>query len=174
MKFGKQRIHDLPINDITTLGEYARQVQAEAQQSGVVLPPQILLQIGEPSFRTPEHIRLAAMHSIENEPITYGPAAGWLWLRELIADKIQRVNGYSIGPEHVAIAMGGTGALLAALMATVKDGDEVLMPDPGWPLYKMQLASCGATGVPYALDPHNDWLPNVADLEGPARFRATP
>ena len=165
MKYGKQRIHDLPMNDITELGAYAQQIQAEAQQRGVVLPPQILLQIGEPSFRTPEHIRLAAMHSIESEPITYGPAAGWLWLRELIADKIQRVNGYSIGPEHVAIGMGGTGALLAALTATVKDGDEVLIPDPGWPLYKMQLASCGATGVPYALDPHNDWLPNIADLE---------
>ena len=165
MKIGKQRIHDLPINDITTLGEYARQVEAEALQRGVVLPPQILLQIGEPSFRTPEHIRLAAMHAIETEPITYGPAAGWLWLRELIADKIQRVNGYTIGPQHVAIAMGGTGALLAALTATVKDGDEVLIPDPGWPLYQMQLAACGATSVPYALDPHNDWLPTIADLE---------
>ena len=165
MKSGKQRIHDLPVNDITTLGEYARQVQEEAVQRGVVLPPQILLHIGEPSFRTPEHIRLAAMHSIETEPITYGPAAGQPWLRELIADKIQRVNGYTIGPEHVAIAMGGTGALLAAFSATVKDGDEVLMPDPSWPLYQMQLAACGATGVPYALDPHNDWLPNIADLE---------
>ncbi len=165
MKFGKQRIYDLPINDITTLGEYARQVEAEAKQRGVVLPPQILLQIGEPSFRTPEHIRLAAMHSIETEPMTYGPAAGWLWLRELIADKIRHINSYTIGPEHVAIAMGGTGALQAAFTATVKDGDEVLIPDPAWPLYQMQLAACGATGVPYALDPHNDWLPNIADLE---------
>lgn len=165
MKLGKQRIHDLPVNDITTLGEYARQVQAEAQQRGIVLPPQILLQIGEPSFRTPEHIRLAAIHSIETEPITYGPAAGWPWLRELIADKIQRINGYTISSQHVALAMGGTGALLAAFTATVKDGDEVLMPDPAWPLYQMQLAACGATGVPYALDPHNDWLPNIEDLE---------
>ena len=165
MKSGKQRIHDLPVNDITTLGEYARQIEAEALQRGVVLPPQILLQIGEPSFRTPEHIRLAAMHAIETEPMTYGPAAGWPWLRELIADKVQRVNGYTISPKHVAIAMGGTGALLAAFTATVKDGDEVLIPDPGWPLYQMQLAACGATGVPYALDPHNDWVPNIADLE---------
>ncbi len=165
MKLGKQRIYDLPVNDITTLGEYAKQVQNEAQQRGITLPPQILLQIGEPSFRTPEHIRLAAMQSIESEPMTYGPAAGWPWLRELIADKIQRVNGYTITPNHVAIAMGGTGALLAAFTATVKDGDEVLIPDPAWPLYQMQLAACGATAVPYALDPHNDWLPTIADLE---------
>ncbi len=165
MKSGKQRIHDLPVNDITTLGEYARQIEAEALQRGVVLPPQILLQIGEPSFRTPEHIRLAAMQAIETEPMTYGPAAGWPWLRELIADKIQRVNSYTISPQHVAIAMGGTGALLAAFTATVKDGDEVLMPDPSWPLYQMQLAACGATGIPYALDPHNDWLPDITNLE---------
>ena len=165
MKLGKQRIYDQPVNDITTLGEYARQVQNEALQRGVTLPPQILLQIGEPSFRTPEHIRLAAMQSIESEPITYGPAAGWLWLRELIADKIQRINRYTISPNHVAIAMGGTGALQATFMATVKEGDEVLIPDPAWPIYQMQLAACGATGVPYALDPHNDWLPAVADLE---------
>ncbi len=165
MKLGKQRIHDQPVNDITTLGTYAQQVQHEAQQRGVVLPPQILLHIGEPSFRTPEHIRLAAMHAIETEPITYGPAAGWPWLRELIADKIQRINGYTVSPKHVAIAMGGTGALQATFMATVKDGDEVLIPDPAWPLYQMQLAACGATGVPYPLDPHNDWLPTIADLE---------
>jgi len=165
MKSGKQRIYNQPVNDITTLGEYAKQVQNEALQRGAVLPPQILLQIGEPSFRTPEHIRLAAMQAIESEPITYGPAAGWPWLRELIADKIQRINGYTITPKHVAIAMGGTGALQATLTATVKEGDEVLIPDPAWPLYQMQLAACGATGVPYALDPHDDWLPTIADLE---------
>lgn len=165
MKFGKQHIHNLPVNDITTLGEYTRQLQVEAQQRGVILPPAILLHIGEPSFRTPEHIRHAAMHALESEPITYGPAAGWPWLRELIADKIQRINGYTVGSNHVAIAMGGTGALLAAFTATVRDGDEVLMPDPAWPLYLMQLAACGATGVPYPLDPQNEWLPTIADLE---------
>jgi aspartate aminotransferase len=61
--------------------------------------------------------------------------------------------------------MGGTGALLAALMATVERGDEVLIPDPGWPHYRMQLACCGATALPYPLGPHNDWLPDVAQLE---------
>jgi aspartate aminotransferase/aminotransferase len=165
MKFGKQRIHGLPINDITGLGALAQQLQQEAEARGEILPPPAHLHIGEPSFRTPEHIRLAAIQSIENETLTYGPAAGWPWLRELIATKIERVNRYSIEPQQVAIAMGGTGAILAALIATVGPGDEVLIPDPGWPQYRMQMASCGASVVPYPLDPQNEWLPEIAQLE---------
>jgi len=165
MKFGKERIHNQKSNDITTLGETARQQQIEAQQRSIVLPPQVLLHIGEPSFRTPAHIRQAAIHAIESEPITYGPAAGWPWLRELIADKIRRINGYTVAPNNVAIAMGGTGALQATFNAIVSEGDEVLVPDPCWPHYPMQLAACGAVGVYYPLDAHNEWLPNVADLE---------
>lgn len=165
MKFGKQHIHDLPINDITTLGAYADEVQLEAQARGIVLPPAVRLHIGEPSFRTPEHIRQAAIQSIAQEPLTYGPAAGWPWLREQLAEKIERINGYTISPRHTAIAMGGTGAILAALLATVGPGDEVLVPDPGWPLYFMQFAACGATGVRYPLDPQNEWLPDIAHLE---------
>jgi aspartate aminotransferase/aminotransferase len=129
------------------------------------LPPPAYLHIGEPSFRTPEHIRLAAIQSIESERLTYAPAAGWPWLRELIAAKIERVNGYTVEPRQVAIAMGGTGAILSALTATVGPGDEVLIPDPGWPQYRMQMASCGATVVPYPLDPQNNWLPEVVQLE---------
>ena len=165
MKFGKQDIYDLPINDVTNLGAFAQQLQREAEARGEMLPPAVRLQIGEPNFRTPEHIRRAAIESIASEPLTYGPATGWPWLRELLAAKIERVDGYTVGAENIAIGMGGTGALLAALMATAGKGDEVLIPDPGWPHYRMQLASCGATAVLYPLDPRSDWLPDIAQLE---------
>jgi aspartate aminotransferase/aminotransferase len=165
MKSGKPQIHNLPINDVTTLGAYAFELQQEAEARGEVLPPAARLHIGEPSFRTPEHIRRAAIDALHTETITYGPAAGWPWLRELIAEKIERVNGYHVDPQHVAIAMGGTGAIQAALIATVGVGNEVLIPDPHWPHYTMQLACCGATPVPYALDASNNWLPNITDLE---------
>ena len=165
MKFGKQRIHDLPINDITGLGTLAQQLHQEAEDRGQILPPPARLHIGEPSFRTPEHIRLAAIQSIENELLTYGPPPGWPWLQDLLAAKIERVNGYSITPNQVAIAMGGTGAIQAALIATVGPGDEVLIPDPHWPQYLMQLASCDATPIPYPLDPQHDWLPDITHLE---------
>src|SRR6266699_3048820 len=130
MKFGKQSIHDLPLNDITSLGVIAQQVQQEAEARGETLPPPVRLHIGEPSFRTPEHINQAAIQTLQSETLTYGPASGWPWLREQLAAKIERVNGYSVGPEHTAIAMGGTGAIQAALTATVGVGDEVLIPDP--------------------------------------------
>src|SRR5215472_5624996 len=165
MKLGKQHIHELPLNDITTLGIYAQQMQQEAEARGETLPPPVRLHIGEPSFRTPDHINQAAIQALHNEMLTYGPAAGWPWLREHLAAKIQRVNGYSVEPQHTAIAMGGTGAILAALMATVGVGDEVLIPDPHWPHYTMQLACCGATPVCYALDPLHEWLPDIAQLE---------
>jgi aspartate aminotransferase len=165
MKSGKPQIHNLPINDVTTLGAFAYELQQEAQARGEVLPPEARLHIGEPSFRTPEHIRLAAIDALHTESVTYGPAAGWPWLRELIAEKIERVNGYHVGPQQVAIAMGGTGAIQSALIATVGVGDEVIIPDPHWPHYTMQLACCGATAVSYALDPQNEWLPDIAHLE---------
>ncbi len=165
MKTGKEPIYTLPMNDITNLGALAQRMEQEARARGVQLPPPVRLQIGEPSFRTPEHICRAAVASIESETQTYGPPAGWPWLRELIAAKIARVNGYSVTPDNAAIAVGGTGAILSALTATVGPGDEVLMPDPHWPHYTMQLACCGATAVPYALDAHNGWLPDVRQLE---------
>jgi aspartate aminotransferase len=165
MESGKQRISGLPTNDVTELGAYAQRLQLEAEARGERLPPPVRLQIGEPDFRTPEHIRLAAIESIQSEPQTYGPAAGWPWLRALLAEKVRRVDGYRVEPENTAIGMGGTGAIMATLTATVGEGDEVLFPDPAWPHYRMQLACCGATGVPYALDPRNDWLPDVAQLE---------
>lgn len=165
MNSGKAHIHELPVNDITTLGGFAQQLEQEARARGVELPPPVRLQIGEPSFRTPEHICRAAVASIESEMQTYGPPAGWPWLRELIAAKIARVNSYSVTPDNVAIAVGGTGAILSAFTATVGPGDEVLMPDPHWPHYTMQLTCCGATPVPYALNAHNGWLPDVPQLE---------
>ncbi|HEY6410633.1 MAG TPA: aminotransferase class I/II-fold pyridoxal phosphate-dependent enzyme, partial [Ktedonobacteraceae bacterium] len=165
VKVGKQGIHDLPVNDITTLGSLAQRYEREARARGEVLPAAVRLHIGEPSFRTPEHIRVAACQAIADERMTYGPAAGWPWLREMLAVKIERVNGYAVDAEQTAIAVGGTGAILAALTATVGPGDEVLVADPHWPQYLMQLACCGASAVHYPLDPRDEWLPDVAKME---------
>lgn len=165
MKTGKERIYNLPVNDITNLGSIAQQVQREAEARGESLPPPLRLHIGEPSFRTPEHIKRAAIESLQGEAQTYGPPAGWPWLRELLAEKIRRINGYKVRPENTAVTVGGTGAILTTLLATVGPGDEVLIPDPHWPQYKMQLAACGAKGVTYLLGPANEWLPDIAQMD---------
>ncbi|HEU5380157.1 MAG TPA: aminotransferase class I/II-fold pyridoxal phosphate-dependent enzyme [Ktedonobacteraceae bacterium] len=165
MKTGKDRIYTLPTNDITNLGAFAQQAQHEAEARGICLPQPLRLHIGEPSFRTPEHITQAAIEGLRSEPLTYGPPVGWPWLRELLVEKIARVNGYRVRPENTAVTVGGTGAILSALLATVGPGDEVLIPDPHWPQYQMQLATCGATGMTYQLDPTNEWLPDLAQME---------
>lgn len=87
MKLGKVSLHELPVPDIVSLGIYADQLQLEAELQGISVPPPIRLQVGEPDFRTPDHIRLAAIESIARETQTYGPAHGQLWLRELIAEE---------------------------------------------------------------------------------------
>lgn len=164
MKLGKQHLQNMPPNDIIDIGILAQQLQEEAKARGEQLPLLARLQIGEPSFRTPEHIRQAAIETIEHEPLTYGPGVGWPWLRELLAQKVERVDGYSVEPEHIGIAVGGTGAIRAAITATITSGDEVLIPDPGWP-YSMHITCCDATPIPYALDAQNEWYPDIAQLE---------
>jgi aspartate aminotransferase len=164
MKLGKQHLQNMPPNDIIDIGILAQQLQEEAKARGEQLPFLARLQIGEPSFRTPEHIRQAAIETIEREPLTYGPGVGWPWLRELLAQKVERIDGYSIEPEHIGIAVGGTGAIRAAITATITSGDEVLIPDPGWP-YPMHITCCDATPIPYALDAQNEWYPDIAQLE---------
>lgn len=165
MKTGKERIYRLPTNDITNLNSVAHQMQRAAEAQGVILPPPLRLHIGEPSFPTPGHITRAAQEALQTEVQTYGPPAGWPWLRELLAAKIGRVNGYTVGAENTAVTVGGTGAILTALLATVGPGDEVLIPDPHWPQYRMQLAACGALGVTYPLDPASEWLPDIAQMD---------
>jgi len=164
MKFGKQHLRNMQPNDIIDIGVLAQQLQLDAAARGEQLPLLARLQIGEPSFRTPEHIRQAAIETIEHEPLTYGPGAGWPWLRELLAAKVRRVDGYHVEPQHTGIAVGGTGAVRAAITATITSGDEVLIPDPGWP-YSMHITCCDATPVPYALDPQNEWYPDIAQLK---------
>ncbi len=75
MKSGKPQIHNLPINDVTTLSAFAYELQQAAESRAEVLPPAARLHIGEPSFRTPEHIRLAAINALQTETVTYGPSA---------------------------------------------------------------------------------------------------
>jgi|SRR5579859_4494607 len=137
------------------------QIAARASQQ----PGCIRLELGEPDFRTPEHIRRAALEAIERKSITYGPSAGLLTLRQALAAKVQRVNGFAASPEEISITAGGTGALMAALQVISGPGDEVLIPDPAWPMYTNMLASVGAQAVSYRLHPETGWLPHLGELE---------
>ncbi|HEV2238280.1 MAG TPA: pyridoxal phosphate-dependent aminotransferase [Ktedonobacterales bacterium] len=127
-------------------------------------PGAIRLELGEPGFPTPDHIVQAALRSIATERQGYGPTNGPEWLRSLVAQRSARVTHHAITPEQVVITAGGTGALLAALIALCAAGDEVLVPDPGWPGYDGILAAAGAVARPYALERANGWQPDVARM----------
>jgi aspartate/methionine/tyrosine aminotransferase len=80
-------------------------------------------------------------------------------------DKLARENGIMTTPERIVVTVGGVAALACALIATVPTGSEVLLPDPGWPNYAMQLHIMDAQPVYYPLRPDNDFEPDINELE---------
>lgn len=94
----------------------------------------IRLEVGEPDFDTPEHIKEAAKRALEKGFTHYTSSTGILPLREAIAEKTKKETGVDVDPKkEVVVTDGGSCALTLAMMATLNPGDEVLIPDPGWP-----------------------------------------
>lgn len=127
--------------------------------------PVIGLHVGEPSFPTPDHVWKAAREALERGETRYVPNAGIAPLRRAIAEKVDRHNGITAAPEQVIVSAGGMQALYVALSATVEAGDEVLIPDPGWPNFEMAVRLLQATPVRYSLHPENGFLPDAVELD---------
>jgi aspartate aminotransferase len=127
--------------------------------------PVIGLHVGEPSFPTPDHVRKAAADALDRGETRYVPNAGIAPLRNAISDKLARHNRIGASPDQVIVTAGGVQALHVALSATVRSGDEVLIPDPGWPNFAMAVQLLQATPVRYRLRPQNSFLPDVAELD---------
>jgi len=132
-------------------------------------PGTIRLELGEPNFPTPQYITDAAEQAIRAGKTRYTATSGLRELRELLTQKLQRVNGITAAPEQVAVSLGGANAIFATLAALLNPGDEVLVPSPAWPNYVMQVLACGGQVCEYPLDPVT-FLPSPADLA--ARFSA--
>ncbi|MGH3357885.1 MAG: pyridoxal phosphate-dependent aminotransferase [Nocardioidaceae bacterium] len=128
--------------------------------------PVIGLHVGEPSFEAPPHVIEAARAAYAEGKTHYVPNAGVNALREAIADKVTRLNGMPTETGQVVVSAGGAQALHAALSLTVGAGDEVLIPDPGWPNYAMAIGLLQATPVRYTLRAENDFRPDPAALDG--------
>lgn len=112
-------------------------------------PGCIKLTIGEPDFDTPESIKAAAMKALEQGATHYAPNQGLLSLRQAIAQK-ETARGYSCGPEQVLVTVGATGALYTALTGILEPGDQVIVPQPAFPLYESITVAAGGQVV--ALD----------------------
>jgi aspartate aminotransferase len=111
----------------------------------------IHLEIGEPDFPTPRHIIEAAKTALDEGWTHYGPTQGMPELREAIAAYIGRTRSIEVGPEHVCVVPGGKPIIFFPMLALLEPGDEVIYPDPGFPIYRSMVNFLGAKPVPIPL-----------------------
>src|SRR5438309_334045 len=111
----------------------------------------IHLEIGEPDFPTPPHVVEAAKQALDEGWTHYGPTQGQPELREAIAAHISRTRGISVGPQHVSVVPGGKPIIFFPMLALLEPGDEVIYPDPGFPIYESMVNLLGAKPVPIPL-----------------------
>lgn len=146
---------------------------AEAAHSGIrevvnlalATPGCIRLEVGEPSFKTPKHIVDAAMEFAARGEVKYTATAGIKPLRERLVAKLERVNGIKTTLENINCTVGGVGGIAAAIAALLEPGDEVLLPDPAWPNYRLMLTWAHGVLVPYPCRPENKFMPKPAEIE---------
>jgi aspartate aminotransferase len=110
------------------------------------------LEIGEPDFPTPPHIVEAAKRALDEGWTHYGPTQGLPELREAIAAEIRRTRGIDVGPQNVSVVPGGKPIIFFPMMALLEPGDEVIYPNPGFPIYESMIRFAGATPVPMPLE----------------------
>ncbi|NIM45638.1 MAG: aminotransferase class I/II-fold pyridoxal phosphate-dependent enzyme [Nitrososphaeria archaeon] len=126
----------------------------------------IRLEIGEPDFDTPTHIRDAAKKALDEGYTHYTSSAGIKDLRDSIADKMEKENHISVDPDkEVVVTAGSCCAIYLAVMATVNQGEEVLLPDPIWPLYEGCVRLAGGVALHYPLLEKNRFKIDPGDLK---------
>jgi len=123
------------------------------------------LEIGEPDFDTPDHISEAAIQAIRDGFTHYNPAAGYPDVREVIADEINKTRGLNTDVDNVVIVPGGKPVMFYTLFALVDKGDEVIYPNPGFPIYESLINYIDAKAVPIALREENDFRLDVNELK---------
>ncbi|MBC5805205.1 MAG: aspartate aminotransferase [Candidatus Eremiobacter antarcticus] len=125
----------------------------------------IHLEIGEPDFNTPEHIKEAALRSLAANRTHYTPASGTLELRSTIAEYVNRTRGANVGIENVVVSPGAKPMIACVLMALLNPGDEIIIPDPAYPAYRSIATYVGAVPVPVPLLEARDFRFEISALE---------
>jgi len=125
----------------------------------------IHLEIGEPDFDTPLHIRDAAKKALDDGFTHYGPSAGQLELRESIAKHQTERQGYKISADNVIVTPGGKPVMFFTIMALIEEGDEVIYPNPGFPIYESMIRYMGGTPVPLQLNEETGYNADIDDLK---------
>jgi len=122
------------------------------------------LEIGEPDFDTPSNIVEAAADALRSGWTHYGPSAGMPELRQAIAEYVGRTRAIEVRPEEVVVAPGGKPILFFTILALIDDGDEVLYPDPGYPIYQSMIEYMGGKAVPIPLREDRAFTMDVNEL----------
>ncbi len=123
------------------------------------------LEIGEPDFDTPPNIRDAAKKAIDAGHTHYGPSAGLPDTRKAIAEYVSKSRGVSYAAEETIIVPGGKPIIFFTILALVEPGDEVIYPNPGFPIYESMINYVGGKPVPLPIREELDWDFDAAEFE---------
>ncbi len=124
----------------------------------------IHLEIGEPDFATPANIVDAGAKALRGGWTHYGPSAGLPQLREAVAADVAQHLGIRVEPVEVVVTPGGKPIMFFVIMALVDEGDEVLYPNPGFPIYESMIHFVGGKAIPYGLSEVHDFDVNVEEI----------
>src|ERR1700758_3638318 len=147
------------LNGEGALAVFARAKELERQGCSI-----IHLELGEPDFHPAAPIVDALRNAVAAGRDRYCSTRGLLGLREAIAEYLKRTRRLDFAAEQVLVAPGCKMALSLAMMALIEPGDEVLYPDPGFPIYPSFTRGLGATAVPFALVEKNKFQPDLAEI----------
>jgi aspartate/methionine/tyrosine aminotransferase len=125
----------------------------------------IHLEIGEPDFDTPKNIKEAAKKALDEGWTHYGPAPGLPELRQTIAQEAGKLRGVEFHPEQVVVTPGAKPIMSFAIMALVDEGDEVIYPNPGFPIYESMIEFMGGKAVPIQLKEEFDFRLDTKELK---------
>ena len=126
----------------------------------------IHLEIGEPDFDTPGNIIDAGCDALRKGFTHYGPSSGMVELREVIAQYVSDTRGVNVTPEEVVVVPGGKPIIFFSILAMAEDGDEIIYPNPGFPIYESMINYVGARAVPIRLREELDFRLDVDELAG--------
>lgn len=147
-------IRDVPVNQIREITEAAWST-----------PGAVVLSIGEPGFALPRHILEAGKACLDRDETNYTPNAGIPALREAFAARFRAHNGVDVGAERVYVVDGAQQGLHLAMSMLLSPGDEILIPNPGYPTFAMTSPLLHAIPLRYPLYPGEGFQPRIGDIE---------
>jgi aspartate aminotransferase len=146
--------------------ETAFEVLVKAKALGAQGRDIVHLEIGEPDFDTPRNIIDAAVDALHKGFTHYGPSAGLMELREVIAQYVSETRRVNVTPDEVVVVPGGKPIIFFSILALAQEGDEVIYPNPGFPIYESMINYVGAKAVPIRLCEELDFRLDVDELGG--------